>query len=346
MNLPILLIPAYKPSEKLIEIVKEIQLSNTFENIYCVNDGSSKKYNSIFEKLENIGVKIINHAVNMGKGMALRTGFNAILSNYPNTIGVVTCDADGQHLPIDVINVGKVLIDNSNMLIMGCRSFQKQNIPLRSKFGNILTKKVFSLISGAKVSDTQTGLRGIPAKLIPKLLYLKTTSYDFELDMLICAKELNIKFKEIEINTIYENGNATSSFNPLTDSLKIYFVFLRYIWVGLLSFAIDFLCFLLFLHIFYIPITYSNITARAISSTFNFLLNRKFVFKSNANILVEYLKYFTLMVYVATINTAIIYFTYNYVSKFSVGVKLFAEIVTFFVTFLISRSFVFKGKFR
>lgn len=344
MDLPVALIPAYKPTEEVINVAKQLINSKVFEAIYCVDDGSGSKYHHIFTNLENLGVNILRHAVNMGKGMALKTGFNVILSNYPNSCGVVTVDADGQHLPDDVVTIAKTLYDNRDKLILGCRSFQKNNIPFRSKFGNLLTKKVFSIVSGLNISDTQTGLRGIPIKLIPNLLRLKTTSYDFELDMLICAKNCKIKYKEIHVNTVYEEGNPTSSFNPLTDSFKIYFVFLRYAWVGLLSFIIDFISFLFLFHILSIPITYSNVLARGISSTFNFILNRKFVFKSKSSIFTEYIKYSILVTYIITVNTSILYFAYNYVSKFSVGIKLSAEILTFLFAFIVAKNFVFRKK--
>ena len=77
----------------------------------------------------------------------------------------------------------------NNVLITGGRVFDNKNIPLRSRFGNKFTKIIFRLFSGVKINDTQTGLRGIPASLLPDLIKLKTTGYDFELDMLIFAKE-------------------------------------------------------------------------------------------------------------------------------------------------------------
>lgn len=81
------------------------------------------------------------------------------------------------------------------------------------------------MLSGVKINDTQTGLRGIPASLLPDLIKLKTTGYDFELDMLIFAKEKHYDVKEIPITTVYENSNSSSHFNPVLDSLRIYFFF-------------------------------------------------------------------------------------------------------------------------
>lgn len=345
-NLPVALIPAYKPSPILPEIVIQLMDSGIFQAVICIDDGSGTNYNEIFDKLKQTGACVLRHSVNLGKGAAIRTGLNEFLTKYPESAGTVTLDADGQHLSSDAIKIGAELIKRKNELILGKRTFNSDEIPLRSRFGNALTRYVFSFMTGLTVTDTQTGLRGIPASFVPELLRLKTSGYDFELDMLILTKTGQIKITEIPIATVYENGNSTSHFNPIFDSLRIYFVFLRYAWVGFLSFLIDFGIFMLFLHIFQLPIASANVGARGISSIFNFILNRQLVFKSKGNIYKEYAKYFGLMLYVIIVNTLIVYFAYNYITKFSAVVKISAEIVTFFITFLVSRSFVFKDRWK
>ena len=365
-KLPVAIIPAYKPMPVVINIAQELIKSNAFQSIICINDGSGKEYDEIFNELINIGVKVEYHAVNLGKGTALKTGFNAALHYFPESCGVVTLDADGQHLSKDVINIAQELLQNSNSLITGGRVFDGKNIPLRSRFGNKLTKVIFKLFTGVSINDTQTGLRGIPSSFLPTLLKLKTSGYDFELDMLIQAKEQHYPIKEVPITTVYENGNASSHFNPVLDSLRIYFVFFRYMWVAILSFCIDFLMLEFFLHIFKVPDTsndyqllqvsktviIANILARLVSSTFNFILNRKFVFKSKANIVDEYLKYFVLVVYVLIINNAVFYFLLHndnfqeltgLTQQFIEITKLFTELVTFIITFIIARTIIFRN---
>ena len=366
-KLPVAIIPAYKPMPVVINIAQELIESNAFQGIICINDGSGKEYDEIFNELINIGVKVEYHAVNLGKGTALKTGFNAALHYFPESCGVVTLDADGQHLSKDVINIADNLLKTHNTLITGGRVFDNKDIPLRSRFGNKLTKVIFRLFSGVKINDTQTGLRGIPASLLPDLIKLKTTGYDFELDMLIFAKEKHITIKEIPITTVYENGNSSSHFNPVLDSLRIYFVFFRYLWVAVLSFIIDFTMLEIFMKILEVPdapsnnqieqisltVITANVLARLVSSTFNFILNRRFVFKSNANILDEYKKYFVLVIYVLIINNAVFYFLLNNDSLqhitglgavFLEITKLITELITFFITFVISRTIIFKDK--
>lgn len=365
-KLPVAVIPAYKPLPVVINIAKELINSKSFQGVVCINDGSGHEFDNIFKELKSLGVHVETHAVNLGKGTALKTGFNAVLNYFPESCGVVTLDADGQHLSKDVINIANNLLHSENTLITGGRVFDNKEIPLRSRFGNKLTKIIFRFFSGVKINDTQTGLRGIPASLLPDLIKLKTTGYDFELDMLIFAKEKHISIKEIHITTVYENGNSSSHFNPVLDSLRIYFVFFRYLWVAILSFIIDFSMLEIFMHILDVPdapndnqiaqismtVIAANILARLVSSTFNFILNRRFVFKSKSNIFDEYKKYFVLVIYVLIINNAVFYFLLNNDAMQDITglgavfleiTKLITEMITFFITFVISRTIIFKN---
>ena len=106
----------------------------------------------------------------MGKGRALKTGMNHIILNNPGIDGIITADADGQHLVKDIVRVGETLLEHNNTLVIGSRTFSG-DIPLRSRFGNSITRKVFSFVSGHKVYDTQSGLRGLPSAAL-KIYFL------------------------------------------------------------------------------------------------------------------------------------------------------------------------------
>ena len=57
----------------------------------------------------------------------------------------------------------------------------------RSRVGNVLTKHVFQVLAGRTLGDTQCGLRGIRAVLVPRFLALPGEHYDFEMSMLADA---------------------------------------------------------------------------------------------------------------------------------------------------------------
>ena len=98
----VILIPAYEPTKALPALVRELASSPNIQAVVVVNDGSTSASKETFHDLETItGVRVLRHAVNLGKGAALKSGFNLIACAFPDAAGIVTADADGQHLAED-----------------------------------------------------------------------------------------------------------------------------------------------------------------------------------------------------------------------------------------------------
>jgi glycosyltransferase involved in cell wall biosynthesis len=229
INLPGIIIPAYNPDEKLLVLIKKI-IIHPFLFIVIVDDGSDKKTKHLFNYLKKSNViTILHHEKNMGKGAALKTAFNYISEKYKNFPPVVTADADGQHDHEDIVRIAMEIVSDKNAFFIGKRDFRSK-IPHKSKLGNALCRFILKLITGVKLIDTQSGLRGIPGPLIPKFINLKSSKYDFEMEMILTTISSKIKIKEIKINTIYYNNNASSNFKPLVDSFNISLVLFRYFW--------------------------------------------------------------------------------------------------------------------
>ena len=334
---PVIIIPAYKPDTTLLDLVAE--LKNHSIDIIVVNDGSGDLYLPIFDKLKTIAnVIVLYHAINLGKGQALKTAFNYFLTHYTGSPGVVTADADGQHLPGDIVNVITALTNQPHALWLGARSF-KTGVPFRSRFGNNVTKWVFKLLIGESLQDTQTGLRGIPRDFLKTLLKTHSIGYDFELDMLISASVQKIPMREIAIETVYKDENKSSHFNPLVDSLKIYFVFIRFLVFSILSGLLDFLAFS-FAFMLCSNILLSESLARIFSGTCNFLLNKELVFKSKQNVLPEALKY-TLLCLVNLVFSYGLISSLCYLGANVYASKMIALIGLFFANFAIQKLLVF-----
>ncbi len=335
-----IVIPAYKPSAALIDVVSALATASSHA-IVVVDDGSGPAYREIFARAAELpGVRVLRHAVNLGKGAALKTAMNHVLCALPETIGIVTADADGQHHPDDILRTAEALIANPSALVLGCRGFDR-DVPLRSRFGNVLTRGVMHALLGRKLTDTQTGLRGIPAAFLPKLLRLETTGYEFELQMLIAAHELSIPFLEVPIRTIYEAGNASSHFNPIVDSMKIYFVLLRFGSVSMLTALIDNL-------VFYLAwrrsgnVIAAQVLGRAIAVCFNYWMVRSSVFYSRQRHQSTLPKYLLLVVASGTASYGGIEFLNHRLGMHPVTAKLMVETVLFFVNFAVQRLFIFN----
>ncbi|MFH1457230.1 MAG: bifunctional glycosyltransferase family 2/GtrA family protein [Patescibacteria group bacterium] len=333
------IIPAYNPNEKLLTIINGLEQANIFK-IIIINDGSDKNMQWIFNKIKkNPKVILLKHTKNLGKGAALKTGLNYYNTHFKDQIGVVTVDADGQHLKKDVFKIADSLIQNPNKLILGVRKF-KGKIPFRSKFGNQLTKYLFNFSSGTKIKDTQTGLRAIPSKFIPKILKIQTNHYEFEMEMLYKALDNKISIKQIPISTIYEDNNSDSHFNPIKDSYKIYKIIFKYSLVSLVSSGLDYILFLSFLYLID-NIILASMSARILSAFFYYYLNKETVFKSNKKI-IKSLTGFIILILINPLITGIMTTLLESVFGLppSIG-KVIAEAFMFIINFLVQYKFIF-----
>ncbi len=178
-----IVIPSYQPTDFIYNLCEQLS-GNKSLSIVVVDDGSGMNYRDIFNRLSMKAV-VLHHQENFGKGAALKSGFNYVLNHFPEAIGCVTADADGQHSTMDILRCRQMLIENKNSLILGCRNFDHFDIPWKSRLGNQLTRRFCHYFMGISVSDTQTGLRGIPRDYMSQLLNEKSNRYEFEMKMLI-----------------------------------------------------------------------------------------------------------------------------------------------------------------
>ena len=343
-----ILIPTYQPKENLLEILVEIRseivsIDEYAKNldsilIIVVNDGSTVSgADNIFKEIEKQNnVVLINHLENKGKGAALKTGIQYALKN--NAEFLVTADADGQHLPRDIVKVFKHPVEDN--LVIGSRKFYK-DVPLRSRFGNILTSILFKNIFRIKISDTQSGLRKFSNASFKKYLSIEADGYQFEMEALILSSK-HASIIEVPIETVYEPGNPTSHFDPIWDSAQIYFVLFRGMVSSLLITFFDIALFSMLVGID-VNTFIAILISRSISTILYFDLGKKFIFKSNGDRTKEFLKFVTLVVINAIILTpAIEYFATN--SEFNKPV-IYAtgSTLLFLLNFGVQKFFVFQN---
>ncbi|MBP5312105.1 MAG: bifunctional glycosyltransferase family 2/GtrA family protein [Clostridia bacterium] len=299
----VILIPAYKPEESFVDFSR--RLTERGHCVVAVDDGGGEAFADIFKRVGELGVKVVKHDVNRGKGRALKTGIQYITENMPDTELVVTADCDGQHRIEDIEKVIKTAEETPGVFVIGGRFRDKKvKVPFKSRLGNGFTRFLFMVATGSKIYDTQTGLRGLPAHLFPELLKVKGERYEYEMNMLLMLHIWEQDFVEIPIETVYVNNNAGTHYNPFKDSIRILHEILKFMAASMASFVIDYVAFILLSDLVFnkggvnlatllglesgwfaqILATFSlaYICARIISGTFNYLLNRKIVFKKGS----------------------------------------------------------------
>ena len=337
---PILfLFPSYQPTVLFCELLEQFRRMDP-SPIVVVDDGSGPAYDGLFQRAGRVSdTVVLKNAVNLGKGAALKHGINHILVNYPDCIGVVTADADGQHTVDDILKVANELRSRPAEVIFGSRDF-KRDVPFRSKIGNVISRYIYRFLIGLKLSDTQTGLRGIPRRLMELSLGIRSNRYEFETEQIIAAKSGGLQFREVPIRTVYIDDNSGSHFNPLLNSFRIYFVLLRYAVSSLATALTDLL-------VFYIltangmALLSANMSARAVALWIQFMLLKKYVFKSKAgvSIFAAYVAYVFFSGYLSAAMQA--QFAGHFVDS-PLLAKVVVESVIWIFNFMFLRDIIFR----
>lgn len=353
MGIPIV-IPAYEPDENLLILCRSL-VENHMEDIVVVDDGSSVEYQSVFEAVhKECHCIILKHAVNLGKGRALKDAFNFLLNERKDLVGCVTADSDGQHTVKDIKKCMEALEQNKGCFVLGCRDFDQPDVPFKSRFGNKLTQKVCKGLCGIVVSDTQTGLRAIPKEFMEYLLNTSGERFEFETNMLVESRR-RFDIMEVMIETVYDSktGHRTH-FDPVVDSIRIYkifgAIFFKYLISSFSSAVLDILLFSLLCPMLKAvdPLWYAagaTTLARAVSAFYNYLLNYKVVFKSSEKHSRSAIKYFALAVVQMCISAMLVTVGVHifYMLK-EITVKIAVDFVLFFISYRIQNGYIFRKK--
>lgn len=272
----IALIPAYEPDEKLPKIVNELKENNF--TVIVINDGSDIRYDNFFNMCD---AKIISYPSNRGKGFALKKGIEYVKNNYENYV-IVTVDSDGQHRIEDIKNICEYAKENKDVLVIGKR-IRNENMPLKSRIGNSITQYVLNLATDENIYDTQSGLRAFSEELVDYMLEIKGHRFEYEMNVLLNLKEKNIKYKEIEIKTIYIDNNKKSHFKTINDSIRIYNQILQFKARSVIPFLIDLLIFAAII-ISINKLVLVNIISKICSTITYYILNKEKIFKNKLTI--------------------------------------------------------------
>lgn len=341
----VVIIPAYKPDQMLKSITDKLWEYGC--QIIVVDDGSGEEYRQVFDQVGDICI-VLRHRENRGKGAAIKTALSYIKREIweSGLIGIMDCD--GQHLPEDMMKLFRFAETHRKTLVLGVRTVGKE-MPLKSRVGNQITRMVYRLVSGIKVSDTQTGLRAFDSELTEKFISVEGERYEYEMNVLMaCAKE-KIPIEEVRISTIYrDKDNSNSHFRGFRDSVRIYKEILKFTLSSLSSFLLDYLLFsmlMLLLPHTAIAILLANIAARIVSAFYNYSMNCRFVFHSDQKIR-EASKYFVLAGFILVMNNLLLELFVQILCVPVHPAKLLTECLLFLISWLMQKHVIFRKKKR
>jgi glycosyltransferase involved in cell wall biosynthesis len=213
------LIPAYNAQWTLGAVLEKVGSLDV--DILVVDDGSSDETSRV--ALES-GAHLLKHPLNLGKGAALRTGFESILQKDYRV--VITLDADGQHDPGEIPFLLDVFQNVKPDILIASRAAKFYQMTFLRRFWNRLGVKAVARLCHSDITDSQSGFRLIRTEVL-KEVDLSTSRFETELELLIKACKKGFSVLSLPVNTQKADGTASSHFRPVTDTWMVCKLFLR-----------------------------------------------------------------------------------------------------------------------
>lgn len=211
---------------KLVAIIPSLNAAKTLgpvidgaraciEPVVVIDDGSTDDTSKVAREH---GAIVLRHERNRGKGGALKTGFAWALENGYD--GVITLDADGQHLPAEIPKFARAASETKADLIIGGRAHLFEHMLPRRRRANRFSAWCIAKASGVEITDSQSGFRFYSARLIREVP-LHRDGFDMESEVIVRAGRRGFAIVTIPIELGFVNGVSTSHYRPLLDTLRI-----------------------------------------------------------------------------------------------------------------------------
>jgi len=210
----IIVIPVYNHAGTLRDVVT--RSLKVHDRVMVVDDGSS---DGGVDTLEGLGVDIIRHSNNLGKGAAILSAAKKALRS--GMTHMVTVDADGQHDPEDLRHFIPELEAHPDAIIVGKRDFNGAYVPESSRVGRAISNFWLLAETGRSLGDAQSGFRAYPIALF-RHLNLRERRYSFEIEVLVKAAWAGIELREVDISIYYPSpAERVSHFHLFWDNLRL-----------------------------------------------------------------------------------------------------------------------------
>jgi glycosyltransferase involved in cell wall biosynthesis len=187
--------------------------------VVVVDDGST---DDTATAAEAAGAEVVRHAGNRGKGVAVRSGLDAVRGR--GFTHVLLMDGDLQHRPADVPRLTAAAAGDADVIV-GARSFDRSQMPASRYWSNVIGSWALGGLVGVPIRDTQSGFRLIRLAALDGLT-LTATGYEIETEMLIRLARRGAVVREVPVALAYDG--APSKLRPVRDTTRTCFLALFY----------------------------------------------------------------------------------------------------------------------
>lgn len=206
-----IVIPVYNEAatiSTIVEAVQAVQLDGINKEIVIVNDCSKDNTGQILEELAKRydNVRVFHHAVNQGKGAALRTGFQSCTGDW-----VIIQDADLEydpneyHILLEPILTGKAdVVFGSRFLGTGAHRV----VYYWHSMGNQFLTTLSNMFTNINLTDMETCYKLFRREIIGKIR-IEENRFGFEPEITAKVARLHCRIYEVGISyygRTYEEG--------------------------------------------------------------------------------------------------------------------------------------------
>jgi glycosyltransferase involved in cell wall biosynthesis len=216
-------IPAFNEEKNIDDVLvrtyKAMESSSLPYEIILVDDGSSDRTGELACRHKVI---VVRNERNEGKGVAFKRGFAHAQGDI-----VVTMDADGSHDPEDIPRLILPILKGASV-VLGTRfgtGDGKDSTKKLHVFGNNLINLTIELMTGKRITDSQTGFRAFRRNVLEQI-EITSSGYQVESELTVKSLRNGNIVEEVPIR-IEKRKNGNSHVNPLTDGLRIFKAIVR-----------------------------------------------------------------------------------------------------------------------
>ena len=204
-------IPAYDAGAWIGGVVLAVR--QQLPDVLVVDDGSA---DDTAERARSAGAEVRTLPFNRGKGTALGVAFELLMDRGFD--GMVTLDADGQHLPEEIPRLLELAPEAD--LLLGTRDHLFAKMTLLRRYSNRLSSQVISFAAGQRIDDVQTGFRYYSRTLIERV-GLPNGRFEAESAVVVRATRCGLRVLTVPVRLGFVDGVSTSHYRPVVDSLRI-----------------------------------------------------------------------------------------------------------------------------
>lgn len=210
----LVIIPCKDLENEVADVVDGVFALGLGLDVVVVDDGSTDETS---RAARDAGAHVLRHEQNLGKGAALKTGFEyAVREGYE---AVITMDGDGQHDPAAIPDFLEAIERTGADIIVGTRMQAVGDMPKLRIWTNRTTSRIVSLLARQDIQDSQSGYRMIRAGVLKDVVRSFVTSrYDTESELLIRAARRGYRTAAVSIKSIYQG--TVSHINPVVDTFR------------------------------------------------------------------------------------------------------------------------------